>query len=151
MFVPSGMRQNIMELSDCTLIKDCYNASPVSMKSGLDVLVRTASKNNARKVAVLGDMLELGEFSEQAHRDIGKLICDFKIDCLVTVGEMAKHIAESAVERGFNASSTYVFYDNAAAIENLNGILCSGDVILVKASRGMKLEEIADYICEHGA
>lgn len=148
-FVPSGMRQNIMEFSDCTLIKDCYNASPVSMKSGLDVLVRTASKNNGRKVAVLGDMLELGEFSEQAHRDIGKLICDFKVDCLVTVGEMAKYIAESAVERGFNASCTYVFYDNETVKENINGILCPGDVILLKASRGMKLEEIADYICEH--
>lgn len=148
-FVPSGMRQNIIQLPQYTLIKDCYNASPVSMKSGLDVLVRTASKTGGRKVAVLGDMLELGEFSRQAHRDIGKLVCDFQIDCLVTVGEMAKHIADSAVERGFNASSTYVFYDNASVKENLSGILQVGDIVLLKASRGMKLEEIADYICAH--
>lgn len=148
-FVPSGMRQNVIELPCYTMIKDCYNASPVSMKSGLDVLARTASGRNGRKVAILGDMLELGEFSEQAHRDIGKLVCDFRVNCLVTVGEMAKNIADSAVERGFNASCAYVFYNNESAKENLAGILQPGDTILLKASRGMKLEELADYITNH--
>lgn len=147
-FVPSGLRQNIVELGSCTMIKDCYNASPASMKSGLDVLARAASRRGGRRVAILGDMLELGDFSVRAHQEVGRLVCDYRVDCLVTVGSLAEYIASSAVERGFNASRVYVFHDNDSVKRNLNRILQEGDTILIKGSRGMKLEEIADYIFE---
>ncbi len=151
-FRPSGMRQNAITLSDKVIIKDCYNASPTSMKSGLEVLSVTPPKDSDlkyRKVAVLGDMLELGDFAEEAHRNVGRLCCEYDLDCLIAVGPNAKFVAQGAIDGGFNSSELYVFYDNTAAIEHINEILMANDVILFKGSRGMRLEEIADFIAEN--
>lgn len=150
-FTPSGMRQNTVELNDYVIIKDCYNASPTSMKSGLEVLSVTPPKfkdEPYRKVAVLGDMLELGEFSKEAHRGIGALCCNYDLGCLVAVGKNAEFVAKGAIENGFNSSELYVFYDNNAAKSHIMEILRPNDVILFKGSRGMRLEEIADFIAE---
>lgn len=148
-FVPSGMRQNIIALKDYIIIKDCYNASPQSMQSGLEVLQTTLSNKREKKylrVAVLGDMLELGEIAEAEHKKIGKLILKYNVDRLITVGKMAEHIGKSAIEEGFSASDVYSFYDNESVINNIYGIIKPDDIILFKGSRGMKLEEIADYL-----
>lgn len=148
-FVTSGMRQNIIRLADYTVIKDCYNASPQSMAAGLDVLESVFDSNKdkgGKKVAVLGDMLELGDISRTEHEKIGKLIVKHNIDRLITVGEMAEYIAKSAVEDGFSASDAYSFTDNEKAAASIYNIIKPGDIILFKASRGMKLEEIADYL-----
>jgi len=150
-FTPSGMRQNTVELNDYVIIKDCYNASPTSMKSGLEVLSVTPPKfkdESCRKVAVLGDMLELGDFSEEAHRGVGALCCNYDLGCLVAVGKNAEFVAKGAIENGFNSSELYVFYDNNAAKSHIMEILRPNDVILFKGSRGMRLEEIADFIAE---
>lgn len=150
-FRPSGMRQNVIELDDKVIIKDCYNASPTSMKSGLEVLSVTPPKAlNAdfRRVAVLGDMLELGDFAEEAHRAVGRLCCEYDLGCLIAVGPNAKFVAEGAIENGFNSSELYVFYDNTSVKEHISDILKCNDVILFKGSRGMRLEEIADYIAD---
>ena len=148
-FVTSGMRQNIIRLADYTVIKDCYNASPQSMAAGLDVLesvFESDKDKGGKKVAVLGDMLELGDISRAEHEKIGKLIVKHNIDRLITVGKMAEYIAKSAVEDGFSASDAYSFTDNEKAVASIYNIIKPGDIILFKASRGMKLEEIADYL-----
>ena len=148
-FVTSGMRQNIIKLNDYTIIKDCYNASPQSMQSGLEVLESTYSDKRDKKylrVAVLGDMLELGDIAKAEHEKIGKLLLKYNIDRLITVGEMAAHIGESAIEEGFLASDVFSFYDNESVINNIYSIIKPDDIILFKGSRGMKLEEIADYL-----
>ncbi len=151
-FKPCGMRQNAIELEDKIIIKDCYNASPTSMKSGLEVLSVAKPKNgemHCRRVAVLGDMLELGDFAEEAHREVGKLCCEYNLDCLIAVGANAKFVAMGAIDGGFNSSELYVFYDNTTAIEHINEILKPNDVILFKGSRGMRLEEIADFLADN--
>jgi UDP-N-acetylmuramoyl-tripeptide--D-alanyl-D-alanine ligase len=151
-FKPSGMRQDITRLKDMVIIKDCYNASPTSMKSGLEVLTVTKPKDGSaesRKVAVLGDMLELGDFARDAHFDVGTLCSEYMVDCLVAIGPNAKYVAEGAIAGGFSSSELYVFHDNTSAIEHISEIIRPNDVILFKGSRGMRLEEVADYIAEN--
>lgn len=148
-FVPGGMRQNIIRTKKYTIIKDCYNASPASMRSGLNVLgVIEPKTEGGRKIAVLGNMLELGDFAVESHRNVGKWVCEENIDCLVTVGDMARNIAEGAIESGFDGEKIYSFDTNAEAISGLERILEEGDCILIKGSRGMRLEEIADALYE---
>ncbi len=150
-FVPQGLRQNIEVLDEYIIIRDCYNASPTSMKSGLEVLSVTAPKNPDkpyRKVAVLGDMLELGEYSETAHKSVGGMVCDYGADLLVAVGPNAENIAKGAAEKGFSSEYIKTFRDNASAKEELLELLHNNDVIMFKASRGMKLEELADFVAK---
>lgn len=143
-FVPVGMRQAAVELDKYTLIKDCYNANPTSMRAGLEVL--SLKETEGRRVACLGDMKELGTISEKAHFDTGKIVPKYKVDCLITVGESAKLIADGAVSAGMDKECVYSFDNNEQLKEKLYDILQDGDVILLKASRGMKLEEIAEYM-----
>ncbi len=144
-FIPLGLRQKIIDKNGYTVIKDCYNASPTSMKSGLDVLSATRSddKIEHRRVAILGDMLELGEFSPEAHRSVGRLVCEYGVDCLITIGENALLIAEEARQGGVKTIS---FKNNEEAKKEILLLLKTDDIILLKASHGMHLEEIADYI-----
>ena len=148
-FVTSGMRQNIVDLNDYVIIKDCYNASPQSMESGLEILQSVNSNKTDKKytrIAVLGDMLELGDISKEEHEKIGKLLTKYHVDKLITVGAMAEFIGKSAIEEGFMASDVYTFHDNESVINNIFSIINPEDIILFKGSRGMKLEEIADYL-----
>lgn len=148
-FVPGGMRQNIVRTDKYTIIKDCYNASPASMRSGLNVLgVIEPKTESGRKIAVLGNMLELGDFAVDSHKNVGKWVKEENIDCLVTVGDMAKNIATGAVDAGFDRDKIYKYDTNAEAISGLEQILREGDCILIKGSRGMRLEEIADALYE---
>ena len=148
-FQPQGLRQNMEVLNNYVMIKDCYNASPTSMKSGLEVLSVTKPKDlekEFRRVAVLGDMLELGDYSDEAHQTVGGYTCDYDIGCLIAVGPHAEQVAKGAIEKGFKSSEIYVFYDNNAAKAHIMDILQPNDVILFKASRGMRLEEIAEFV-----
>lgn len=143
-FVPVGMRQAAVAIDKYIVIKDCYNANPTSMKSGLEVL--SLRKDGGRKVACLGDMLELGMISDKAHKSMGKCVLDYKVDCLITVGERARLIAEGAVESGMNKKNVYSFDNNEGLCQHIYDILKDGDVVLLKASRSMHLEEIAEYL-----
>ena len=145
-FVPSGLRQTLIELPHYKIIRDCYNASPASMKSGLEVLSLTQTEG--RRVACLADMLELGEVSASAHKTVGKLTVDYGVDCLIVVGEESRWIAQGAIEAGMNPADVHEFENNNALKERLGTLLKKQDLILVKGSRGMHLEEIADAICE---
>ena len=147
-FSPGAMRQNVIKAENYTLIEDCYNASPDSMKAGLEVLTSLAKDckdGTPRTVGVLGDMLELGEFSEREHTNVGKLVCDSGIDVLITVGAEAKHIAVGAKSLGFGGE-VHSFEDNVALKEQISDIIKPGDFILFKGSRGMKLEEVSQFV-----
>ncbi len=140
-YTPSGMRQRIKEVNGVTFIEDCYNASPDSQKAGLNSLCKIAK---GRKIAVLGDMLELGTFSEEAHRMVGEYAANCGVDILYTVGEASKYMADSAKKTGLlNVQS---FIDKEELTKTLINELREGDTILFKASRGMKLEEIFESI-----
>lgn len=139
------MRMNIINFGDCILVNDAYNASPDSMKAALDVIIDIKAD---RHIAVLGNMLELGEWSERAHREIGEYISAKGIDILITVGEYAKFIADEAIKNGFKKTNVYVCSNNNEAHDILKMIIRKGDLILFKGSRGMKLEEIINNIQE---
>ena len=142
-FVPGQMRQNILHANGITVINDCYNASPSSAEAGLKIL---GQLKGSRKIAVLGDMLEMGELSDYAHRLVGKYVVESGTDFLITVGEKSTVIAEGAVENGLASENTASFKTNAEAIEFIDSFIKKDDVVLVKASRGMKLEEISEHI-----
>lgn len=146
-FELTKMRMDIDKLdNNLLLINDTYNASYDSMKSGLEYLSKL---NNKMKIAILGDMLELGEYSENLHREVGKCVAENGIDILVTVGNEAKYIADEAIKCGMNKNNTFVCDTNNDACESIkNNIVLEDSAILVKASRGMRLEEIVRYIKE---
>lgn len=138
-FNPGKMRQHIIKANGMIIINDAYNASPQSMKAALDVLSELEA---VRRIAVLGDMLELGEWSRQAHLDTGMEVARKNPDYILTVGSEAANIAAGAVEAGFAAERAFSFLNNTQAIEFLEKLLTKGDAMLVKGSRGMKMEEI---------
>lgn len=136
-YVPEGMRQKSVDFKGITVIEDCYNASLDSMKAGIMTLAGTDCK---RRIAVLSDMLELGDFSDEAHKQTGKIVADNNIDYLFTVGEKAKLINLSAKENGV---SNALHFDTKEELANhLIDTLKEGDTVIFKASRGMKLEDV---------
>jgi UDP-N-acetylmuramoyl-tripeptide--D-alanyl-D-alanine ligase len=119
------------------ILDDTYNASPKSMLADLNLL----EEMDGRKVAVLGDMLELGRYEEQGHRKVGIRAAEVA-NVLVTVGDRALIIANSAAEYGLDQSKIHSFPESAAAVEFLDEFLNKDDVVLVKGSRGMRMDKI---------
>jgi UDP-N-acetylmuramoyl-tripeptide--D-alanyl-D-alanine ligase len=136
------MRQEILRLEGCLVINDAYNANPESVKAALEILRQTAGPG--RKIAVLADMLELGEIAAARHQEMGRLAAK-AADLVVAIGPLAVHIDEGA--RSAGAESVH-FEDNRRAIGHILETIRPGDTILVKGSRGMKLEEIVEAIKE---
>jgi len=128
--------------SGVTLVDDSYNASPASMLAAMDVV---SELEGARKILVLGDMLELGELSQSAHEETGRQAA-VVADLLVTVGRRALGIAQGARRSGLGSESVFSFGSNTEAASFLRPMLKGGDVVLVKGSRGMKMEEIVEGI-----
>lgn len=140
----ADMRMNIEKTKRYTVIADCYNAAPDSMNEALRVL---ESLENQRKVAVLGDMLEMGEYAVDAHRNVGKKACECA-DVLVCVGSNAKEIAKGALQAGMNANFVFSFDSNDNCKHELADIVRPGDAVLFKASRAMRFEELAAFLKE---
>lgn len=138
-FVPGTMRLEVKKYGEYTVVNDSYNASPLSMAAALDSL---AAMTQGRKIAVLGDMLELGDVAMEAHRGIGTKAAELGFDVVLTVGVLAKHIAEAARENGVN--NTHSFATHKEAIAALRGLIQPGDYILLKGSRGMKMETMLE-------
>lgn len=138
-YSPKGMRMNIYEKDGVTVIADCYNAAPESMRGAIETL--TTIDVNGRRIAVLGDMKELGENCEFMHRSVGYFLAQKKIDILLTVGGLGAVIAEGAMERTPIEAALYCD-NNEDAANKLREILREGDAVLFKASRSMKFEEI---------
>lgn len=136
----TGMRQNIVEKGGVTVIEDCYNASPDSMKAAISVLKELP---NTRKIALLGDMLELGEASEEGHRQTGVWVAQAGIDVLIAYGPRSAAMAQAAQEQGV----TTVHCQNAQEVlQCLQQFVQPGDALLAKASHAMKLEDLLqDY------
>lgn len=131
---PEGMRQRVRTMASCTVIEDCYNANPDSMRAALRVL----GASRGRRIALLGDMLELGDYAAKAHREIGAFAADHA-ELLVAVGSFAAEVAAGAAEAGMTDVWTPRREDAAAL---LKGLMQPDDVLLVKGSRGMRMEEI---------
>lgn len=136
-YTPSGMRQRMKTVNGIKFVEDCYNASPDSQRAALKMLSEMKAE---RKIAVLGDMLELGAISEESHRNAGLLAAKAKVDILMTYGERSLASAEKARECGVPA--VYGFTDKKALADKLFETLKSGDAVLFKASRGMALEDV---------
>ena len=136
----SALRGEVVELSGgARLINDCYNANPLSMRAALaDLATQSAS---GRRIAVLGDMLELGPDERALHREVGEAAASAGVDVLVTVGPLAAHMAE-----GFGDGQVREAADAAQAAEIAAKLLGPGDVVLVKASRGIGLELVAERL-----
>lgn len=139
-----GMRMEFLQTqSGCTILNDAYNANPASMSAAIKTL--RAVQGYGRRVAVLGNMLELGDYSEKAHRDVGHIAAD-GVDLLVTVGEFGKVIADGARNAGLPAENILSYGDSDEAAQELKGRVGNGDVVLVKGSRGMKMEKIVEAL-----
>ncbi|MBQ7132143.1 MAG: UDP-N-acetylmuramoyl-tripeptide--D-alanyl-D-alanine ligase [Oscillospiraceae bacterium] len=135
-FKPNAMRQNVIKANSISIIADCYNASPDSMKAALEMLNLQSGK---RRIAVLGDMLELGEYSKALHSAVGEYCAKSSADMVFCVGAQSKYIARSASLKGKAAKH---FFNPETLIQTLKETVCEGDVILFKASRGMHLENV---------
>ncbi|MEN6413705.1 MAG: UDP-N-acetylmuramoyl-tripeptide--D-alanyl-D-alanine ligase [Veillonellales bacterium] len=136
-FSAGAMRLSIEKLGEYVIINDAYNASPLSMSAAIDTLAEVAK---GRSIAVLGDMLELGHIAIEAHRRIGRKLAEQGVKIVITVGELARNIAESAHEYGIvNAVACQT---HSEAIKVLQQYIKPGDTLLIKGSRGMKMEQI---------
>lgn len=141
------MRMQVFEsASGVTVINDAYNANPSSMRAAIDALAEYATKG--ARIAVLGDMAELGSLTELAHFRIGEQIARLPVDTLVTVGEKAKRIADGARAEGMPDEVIRPCSTPDEASEVLDDVLQPGDVVLVKASRVMGLERVVEGIVE---
>ena len=155
---PLAMRGNIIKVNGITLVDDTYNASPDSMKSAIDVLgsMRGGTEPIRRRIAVLADVLELGEDSEKEHFSVGTFIRDYnakdpdhRINILVTVGNDSKQIAYGATaDIGAFNPEVKSFDSNTDAIDYLKSEIKNGDAIVVKGSRGMHTDEIVHALAD---
>ena len=139
-FSPTGMRLDIRRCGDILLINDAYNAAPASMEGALEVLAQA----QGRKVAVLGDMLELGCEERRGHQRVGVAAAHLGIDVVIAVGPRSKDIAEAAKQEGLR--DVHQTMDVKSAREVLSSVLRGGDNLLLKASRGMALEQLTEVL-----
>ena len=140
-FEITGKRNEIIEINDIKIMNDYYNASYDSMKASLEVLSNIKA---TRKIAILGDMLELGEYSEKLHSMVGEEVAKNKIDVLCTVGKLSKSTAKTAKTLG--TKEIYQFNTNEECIDKLGEIVRKNDAILIKASNAMHFGEISKHL-----
>jgi UDP-N-acetylmuramoyl-tripeptide--D-alanyl-D-alanine ligase len=137
-FRPVNARMEAHEIDGMRVILDCYNANPASMKEAVEYLRGCPG----RRVAVLGDMRELGDQEELWHRRLGEAVARSGIDVLVAVGDAAQSIAEEALQGGMNPAAVHSCRNTDEAARLLSQVVLSGDTVLLKASRGMHFEAI---------
>jgi len=142
-FQPVAMRTQVLRKNGIVIINDSYNANPDSVKAALALLAGRAGK---RKIAVLGDMLELGPQSPELHADIGRQVAAAGIDLLLATGPMSAYTVDAARYAGLNAVCARHFNGQEELADCLDFLLHDGDVALVKGSRGMELEEVVKRI-----
>ena len=143
------MRQNIYNIGGITVIEDCYNASPESMNAAINVLDETAKVKGGRKIALLGDMRELGTTTATLHAGVGSYLAEKKPDFLFTYGELSsENLANGAVNNGMSEKQIFrsPVTDAEAVGKKLLSVLKEGDVLLVKASRGLAAENVLNYV-----
>lgn len=136
-----GGRLNIIQTGKITIIDDCYNANPISTKSSIDVL----EYGLGRKVAILGDMLELGENEKSLHYDVGRHIAGKNIQCAVFIGNLSKNTYEGLIGSR-DKTEVYYFRETDGFLKEKDNIIKEGDTVLVKASHSMHFEEIVSAL-----
>lgn len=141
---PAGMRQNIVKHSAFTVVEDCYNASPDSMHAALTTL--GSLQCDGRRIAVLADMLELGQVEREAHYEVGRLAASCGIDLLLCTGKLAEEYLRGARDAGMEQA--FHIDDQDSLFERLRVTLAPGDTVWIKGSRAMKLERIIKRIYE---
>lgn len=140
------MRGQRVVTAGITIIADCYNANPDSIRAGLEAFFQT--EWSGRRILVLGDMLELGKDAEQYHRQVGKQLAARQFDKVFTVGSLSKHIADQAVKEGSKAR-LFGHYDDAdQAAEGIRDFVKPGDLVYIKGSRGIGLEAVLNVLQE---
>ena len=137
-------RQEIFEVKGITVIKDCYNAGPESMAAALKVL----GARSGRRIAVLGDMLELGSATEQAHLDTGRAAAQ-NADLLLTYGPNGLFVSRGAQDAGMNREHIFTFQDRAQMAKKLRSVCVPGDVLLIKGSHGMHMELVLEQFLQN--
>lgn len=143
---PSMRMEFTVTESGYGVLDDCYNASPASVSAALQTLDSLCGYT--RKIAVLGDMLELGDFAEKAHHDIGAALIGNGIDFLVAVGKLSAMTAAGALESGFSVGNIYKCPNSEDAALLLSDLISPGDAVLVKGSRGMKMEKVVRVLLD---
>ena len=128
------------------MIDDSYNANPESMRAALHVLAQVPEAG--RRVAVLGDMLELGDTAPKLHHDIGAYAAECGVDHLITLGPLSQSMAEGAREAGMGASQIYCAAEPAEALDVLTHLLRARDVVMIKGSRGMAMEHLVKALVD---
>lgn len=145
-YSPIGSRGKIIDAGYFTIIDDCYNAGPDSMRASINAL----PEGNGRRIALLGDMLEIGDSSKSKHYELGLFCAEAKLDMLLVFGDNAAYIAQGATDAGME--QVYNLSDNKKSLSEISRFILSklqrDDVLLVKASRGMKFENIIESILE---
>lgn len=143
---PVGGRSHIIHGERFTVIDDCYNANPVSMKAALDLLTMSDLNVSPRRVAVLGDMFELGKNERALHAEIGRYAGNSDIHVLICVGDLCKSMYEAAISVENINQKVYYFADKESMLCELEGILRDKDTVLVKASHSMHFEEVVAWL-----
>ncbi|MFA6338919.1 MAG: Mur ligase family protein [Candidatus Paceibacterota bacterium] len=143
---PNGRMKLVSGIKKTMIIDDGYNASPIAMEEA--VLTLKSLNVSGKKIAVFGDMLEIGKYSTEAHKEIGMLASD-SANILFTVGLRARSIAEGALDNGMDEKNIYQFDNSREAGKFLEQMLGAGDVVLVKGSQGMRMERVVEEVMEH--
>lgn len=134
------MRMQKIVIDGVTIIDDTYNSNLTSLKAAVNFI--SQAECTGKRIAVIGDMLELGEQSAQFHKEAGQFMAGQPIQTLITVGEMSKILADAALGAGFDKDNLIVVENNVEAVSRLREIMKEGDLVLIKGSRGMKMDEI---------
>ena len=142
-YVPAGMRQNLVQVGGVQVIEDCYNASPDSMRAALQTLGKLPVH---RRYAVLGAMLELGDYAKEAHTQVGKMAAENGIDGVLAYGADAAYIVEAAKQAGLE--NARLFDTKESLAQSLAQQVQPGDGVLFKGSRGMHLEDVMHTVYE---
>ena len=150
-FQPPSMRLQTQRIGEITIINDAYNANPASMAAALEVFKLRPAQPNGRKVAVLGDMLELGSQAEQLHHQLGQSVAASDIDLLITVGPLAEHIAHGSIDAGMNMQNVKTFDNDDADFAKIADLLQPHDIVLLKASHAMCMERLIIAMENRGA
>ena len=143
--VPPGRMRLLRGINDTYIIDDTYNSSPLACEFALKTLREV--KSVGRKIAILGDMLELGKHTVEAHKNIGKIAKE-NVDILVVVGPRARSIKEGAIESSMNENNIFEFSNSTEAGDFIKNFIQKNDIVLVKGSQGMRMERVVEVILE---
>ena len=145
-FRPSKLRGQVVERNGIRLLNDSYNANPASMRAALETLAQMSVTGDGRRVAVLGDMLELGTSAVQSHRRLGLLAAGLEIDAVFAFGELSAYVSDGGVSGGLSPKRSQAFKDRDTLVARLRAFLKPGDLVLMKGSRGLAMETTAEAL-----